>query len=49
MASGVLFSTENENFCHILANFGYFVANLRTFWCTTTGLNNAVVYQYGQI
>ena len=24
---------------------GYFVANLCTFWCTFTGLNNAVVYQ----
>ena len=30
-------------------NFGYFVANLRTFWCTFTCLNNAVVYQYGQL
>ena len=26
-------------------NFGYFVANLRTFWCTFTGLNDAVVPQ----
>ena len=29
----------------ILGYFGYFVANLCTFWCTFTGLNNAVVYQ----
>ena len=29
----------------ILAYFGYLVANLRTFWCTFTGLNNALVYQ----
>ena len=24
---------------------GYFVANLRTFWCIFTNQNNAVVYQ----
>ena len=28
-----------------MANFGYFVANIRIFWCTCTGLNNAVVSQ----
>ena len=33
----------------ILANCGCFVANLRTLWCTFTGLNNAVVYQNWQI
>ena len=35
--AGVLFYKENTNFWPILspfANFGYFVANLRTFWCT---------------
>ena len=30
-------------FAFVLANFGCFVANLRTVWCTFTGLNNAVV------
>ena len=27
------------------AQFGYFLANLRTFWYTFAGLNNAMVYQ----
>ena len=44
---GVLFSSQCT-FKHrereILAYLGYFVANLRTFWCTFTGLENAVVY-----
>ena len=32
-----------------MAYFGYFVANLPTFWCTYfTGLHNAVVYHNGQ-
>ena len=38
-----LFCTKNAKFWTILANFGYFVANLPIFWCTLTGLNNAVV------
>ena len=29
--------------------FGYFVTKLSTFWCTYTGLNNAVVYQNWKI
>ena len=45
--AGVLFSIENAKFWPILTNLGYFVANLRTFWCT--GLNNVAVYQNGQI
>ena len=32
--AGVLFSIENAYFWSILTNLGYFVANLRTFWCT---------------
>ena len=35
--AGALFCTENAKFGPILANLGYFVANLRTFWCTFTG------------
>ena len=37
----VLFSIEIAKFWHILALFshpGYFVANLRTFWCSFTEL-----------
>ena len=40
----VLFSIQNAKCLHILAHFDYFRANSRTFWCTFTGLNNAVVY-----
>ena len=47
--AGILFSIENAKYWPILAHLGYFVANLRTFRCTLTGLNNAVVYQNGQI
>ena len=39
--------------CEILAYFGkfwlFFFANLRSFWCTFTGLNDVVVSQNGQI
>ena len=37
--AGVFFSTEKRFV------FGYFVANLRTFWCSITSLNDAFVYQ----
>ena len=40
-----LFCTENAGFWPILANLGYFVANLRTLWCTFKGLHNAVASQ----
>ena len=43
------FCTENAKFWPLLAYEGYFVANLRTFWCTFTGLNNVVVSQNWQI
>ena len=46
--AGVLFSIENAKFWPTSANLVYFVANLRTFWCTFTGVTN-VVYQNGQI
>ena len=39
------FSTENAKFWPLLANLGYFVASLRTIWCTFTRLNNVVVSQ----
>ena len=39
---------ENEILAHF-GHFGYFVANLRTFWCAFTRLNNAVVSQNWQI
>ena len=42
--AGAPFCTENMKFWPILANLGYFVANLRTFWCICTGLNNALYY-----
>ena len=32
--AGILFSIKNAKFWLILANFGYFVANVRAFWCT---------------
>ena len=32
--AGVIFSKENANFWPILTNFGYYVRNLHTFWCT---------------
>ena len=38
-----------QEFCPILANLGYLAANLRTFWCTFAGLNNAVVSKNWQI
>ena len=41
--AGALFCTETATFKPIFANFGYFVANLSTFWCPFTGLNNAVM------
>ena len=44
---GTSFSIENAKFWPVLTIFGYFVANLRTFWCT--GLTNAVVRQNGKI
>ena len=39
--SGVLFPCQWNLglFWLVLSNFGYFVANLRTFWCTFMGLN----------
>ena len=40
-----LFCRENARFWPILANLGYFVANLHTFWCSFTGQDNAVVPQ----
>ena len=43
------FCTENAKFWPLLTNLGYFVASLRTFWCTFTRLNNAVVTQNCQI
>ena len=33
----------------LFSNLGYFAVNLRIFWCTFTGLNNAVVYQNWEI
>ena len=36
----MLFSIENAKFWHPLAHF---VANLRSYWCTFTGINNTVV------
>ena len=42
IGDGVLFSSQ---ILPILANLGYFVANLRTFCRTFTGQNNAVVSQ----
>ena len=44
-----LFCTVIAKLWPISANLGYFVANLRPFWCTFTGLNNAVVSQNWQI
>ena len=41
----LFFCTENAKLWHILAKFGYFVANLRTFWCTFIGLNNLLVFK----
>ena len=40
-----IFCVENAKFWPILANFGYFVANLRTFLRTFTARNNALVNQ----
>ena len=45
LEAGVPFSIKDAKFRPILANFGYYVAILRTFWCTFTGLNDVVVYQ----
>ena len=42
-----LFSIENAKFWFVLAFFGYFVKNLRTFWCPFTGHNSAVVPHVG--
>ena len=47
--AGVLFCIENAKFCPILACFGQFLANLRTFWRTFSGLDSVVVYQNPQI
>ena len=49
--AGVLFTNKYRvrKILFFLGNFGYFVVNLRNFWCTFIGLNNAVVFQYGQI
>ena len=49
---GVLFSSRCPSLHRereILATLGYFVVNIRTFWFTFTGLNNAVVSQNWQI
>ena len=47
--AGTLFCTENAKCWPTLANFDYFVSNVRTFWCTFAELNYAVVPQNGQI
>ena len=47
--AGTLFCTENAKCWPMLANFDYFVSNVRTFWCTFAELNNAVVPQNWQI
>ena len=47
--SGILLFQENTTFWPFLAHFGSFVANSRTCWCTSTGRNDAVVYQNWQI
>ena len=55
IGGGVLFSSRctskqgERKSLAFLANSDYFVADLRTFWCTFTGLNNTVVYYYGHI
>ena len=43
--SVVFFFEASVLFSKILSHLGYFVANLRTCWCTFLGLNNVVVYQ----
>ena len=44
------FCKENAKFWHhILANYGYFVANLCAFWCTFTGWKTSMLYQIWQI
>ena len=48
-STGHTFQHGERKILAFLANFGYYVTNLRTFWCTFTGLYDAVVYQYGQI
>ena len=46
----VLFSIENAKFWPILTILGYFVANLRTFWCTFyRPRSNVAMYQNGQM
>ena len=42
---GALLCTENAKFWPILGTLGYFVANVRRFWSTYTGLTNTVVPQ----
>ena len=42
------FASKTQNL-GLFGQYGYFVANLCTFWYTFTGQNNAVVYQCGQI
>ena len=43
------YTIQKAKFWHILANFGYFVANLRVFDVLLKGLNNVAMYQNGQI
>ena len=43
--SVVFFFEASVFYSKILSYLGYFVANLRTCWCTFLGLNNVVVYQ----
>ena len=46
--AGARFAQRKQNF-GLFGHFGFFVANLRTFWCAFTRLNNAVVSQNWQI
>ena len=48
-SSRCTFKHREREILAFLVNFGYFVAKVCTLRCTFTGLNDAVVYQYGQI
>ena len=48
-SSRCTFKHRERKILAFLVNFGYFVAKVCTLRCTFTGLNDAVVYQYGQI
>ena len=48
-SSRCTFKHRESEILAFLVNFGYFVAKVCTLRCTFTGLNDAVVYQYGQI